>query len=81
MLTRDYLGLAYVQKGMYNEGIAQCEMASMIFPGSPFALSALTYVYAVSGKRAEAQKVLNQLMGIPGDGDREFRAIVIAIPG
>jgi tetratricopeptide (TPR) repeat protein len=59
-----FLGLAYVQKSMYNEGIAECEKELVVAPSNPYALSGLGYAYAVAGRRAEAQKVLDQLNGM-----------------
>jgi len=56
-----FLGEAFLQKSMYKEGIAEIEKELMIFPGSTSALSYLGYAYAVEGRRAEAQKVLDQL--------------------
>jgi eukaryotic-like serine/threonine-protein kinase len=56
-----YLGLAYVQESMYKEGITECEKELVVSPGNPYALSGLGYAYAVAGRRAEAQKVLDQL--------------------
>jgi tetratricopeptide (TPR) repeat protein len=55
------LGQAYFQKSMYKEGIAEVEKELAISPGNPAALSVLGYAYAVAGKRADAQKVLNEL--------------------
>jgi eukaryotic-like serine/threonine-protein kinase len=56
------LGYAYVQKSMYKEGIAELEKESVISPGSStFGLSGLGYAYAVTGRRDEAQKVLDHL--------------------
>ena len=46
---------------MYKEGIAELEKELVISPSSTFALSELGYAYAVAGRRAEAQKVLDQL--------------------
>ena len=46
---------------MYKEGIAEFEKALAISPGNTSALSGLGYAYAVAGRRAEAQKVLDQL--------------------
>ena len=46
---------------MYKEGIAEFEKALAISPDNPRALSRLGYAYAVAGRRAEAQKVLDQL--------------------
>jgi len=60
-LTREYIGQAYVEKGMYKEGIEQCEVAAASASASPYAIAALGYVYAVSGKKAEAQKVRDRL--------------------
>jgi TolB-like protein/Tfp pilus assembly protein PilF len=61
VLTREYLGLAYLKKGMYKEAIASCEEAAAPVSASPYAISALGYVYAVSGKRAEAQNLCDRL--------------------
>jgi serine/threonine protein kinase/tetratricopeptide (TPR) repeat protein len=61
VLTRDYLGVALAKKHMYEEGMAECEKAVANYSANPFALSALGHVYAVSGKRAEAKKVLDRL--------------------
>jgi Flp pilus assembly protein TadD len=55
------LGMAYIQKPMYREATAEFEKALVISPGNTNALSELGYVYAVAGRRTEAQKVLNQL--------------------
>jgi TolB-like protein/Flp pilus assembly protein TadD/predicted Ser/Thr protein kinase len=59
--THTVLGLAYVRKSMYKEGIAECEKELVISPSNTPALTGLGYAYAVSGRRAEAQKVLDQL--------------------
>jgi serine/threonine protein kinase/Tfp pilus assembly protein PilF len=61
VLTREYLGLAYLEKGMYKEAIVVCEEAAMPVSASPYAISALGYVYAVAGKKAEAQNVSDRL--------------------
>jgi tetratricopeptide (TPR) repeat protein len=55
------LGSAYLQKSMYQEGIAEFEKALAISPGNTQALWRLGYAYAVTGRRAEAQKVLVDL--------------------
>jgi serine/threonine protein kinase/Flp pilus assembly protein TadD len=55
------LSKAYLQKSMYQEGIAEIEKVLVISPGNTTALSALGYANAVAGRRAEAQKVLDQL--------------------
>jgi serine/threonine protein kinase/tetratricopeptide (TPR) repeat protein len=55
------LDMAYIQKSMYKEATAEFEKAVMNSPKNPVLLAGLGYVYAVSGRRAEAQKVLNHL--------------------
>jgi adenylate cyclase len=60
-LAHSSLGWAYLQKSMYKEGIAECEKELAVSPGNSYALSGLGHAYAVAGKRAEAQKVLDQL--------------------
>ena len=56
-----FLGYAYTQKSMHKEAIAEFEKALLVSPGNTRTLSGLGYAYAVAGRRAEAQKVLNQL--------------------
>jgi serine/threonine protein kinase/tetratricopeptide (TPR) repeat protein len=59
--ARLFLGSAYVQKLMYKEGTAEFEKMLVIFPGDTRALSLLGHAYAVAGRKAESQKVLDQL--------------------
>ena len=59
--THSSLGLAYIQESMYKEGIAEIEKELVISPSNTFALTGLGHAYAVAGRRAEAQKVLDQL--------------------
>ena len=61
VLTRDYLGLAYLKKGMSKEAVAECERAAAVLSASPYAFSALGYVYAICGRKAEAQNVCDKL--------------------
>jgi eukaryotic-like serine/threonine-protein kinase len=61
VLTREYISLAYLEKGMYKESMAICEEAAQPLSASPYAISALGYVYAVCGKNAEAQEVCDRL--------------------
>jgi TolB-like protein/Tfp pilus assembly protein PilF len=55
------LGQAYLQKSMYKDGMAELEKELAISPGNPVSLSWLGYGYAIVGRKAEAQKVLDQL--------------------
>jgi tetratricopeptide (TPR) repeat protein len=56
-----FRGISYVPKSMYEEGLADFRKALMISPGNPLALTGLGYGYAVTGKRGEAQQVLDKL--------------------
>jgi len=58
--ARRYRGLAYEQKGMYREAIAEFQKGLQI-SGSPLMLALLGHAYAASGNRGEAQKVLREL--------------------
>jgi len=55
------LGQALVQKRMYSEAIAELETATKLSADSPICKSTLAYAYAVSGRRNEALKILNDL--------------------
>jgi adenylate cyclase len=55
------LGMAYVQKSMYKEATTEFEKALVTNPGNPYVLSELGYALALAGKKAEAQKALDQL--------------------
>ena len=59
--AQEYLGLAYLQKSMYKESIAELEKGLLISPDSPDALWKLGYANAVTGRRAEAHRVLDRL--------------------
>ena len=58
------LGMAFVQKGMYKEGVAECEKELAISPTNPFASADLGHAYAIAGRRADAQRLLDQLLAL-----------------
>lgn len=55
------LGEAYEQKGMYDEAVAEFQAAIALSGGSPVMVAALGHAYAISDRRGEAQKVLDEL--------------------
>ena len=59
-----FRGVAYLKKSMYKEGMAELEKGMAISPVNPEALTGLGYGYAVTGRRAEAQEVLDKLNGL-----------------
>jgi serine/threonine protein kinase/tetratricopeptide (TPR) repeat protein len=59
--SRSFLGMAYEQVARHEEAIAEFQKALSLSGGKAGALGALGHAYAVSGKRAEAQKTLAEL--------------------
>jgi serine/threonine protein kinase/Tfp pilus assembly protein PilF len=59
--TRFCLGLAYLQKSMFDEAIAELQASLAIFEDNPRAAAVLAYAYAISGKRSEAQALFDDL--------------------
>lgn len=55
------IGLAYEQQGDYAKAIASLEKALALSPGSANTGSSLAHVYAVSGRRGDARRVLGNL--------------------
>ena len=55
-----YLGWAYEGKGMFNEAIAEYETARAL-DHSPVITASLAHALAMSGKRGEAKKLLDEL--------------------
>jgi tetratricopeptide (TPR) repeat protein len=58
--ARVALGVAYTQKGMYEEAIAEFQKAGDL-EGQAETVAELGYVFAVSGKRSQAQEMLDEL--------------------
>jgi TolB-like protein/DNA-binding winged helix-turn-helix (wHTH) protein/Flp pilus assembly protein TadD len=56
-----FRGIAYLKKSMYKEGMAELEKGVAIAPSSEVALTGLGYGYAVTGRKAEAHRVLDKL--------------------
>ena len=56
-----YMGETYIQESKDKEGIAELEKMTAVLPGNPVVLSYLAYGYAVSDRRADAQRVLDKL--------------------
>ena len=60
-LTHQRLGLAYVQKKMYKEAIAEFQQAANNSNRAPLAITSLGHAFAASGNQVEAQRVLAEL--------------------
>jgi tetratricopeptide (TPR) repeat protein len=55
------IGLSLERKGMYVEAIAALQKADAVSGGDSAILGSLGYVYAVSGRKGDARKLLEQL--------------------
>jgi TolB-like protein/class 3 adenylate cyclase len=62
--ARWMLGHAYRQKGIYDKAIAEFQSGLQLSGGDPLRVAVLGHAYAVAGKRAEAEKVINDLTEI-----------------
>ena len=56
-----YLGLSYEQKKMYQEAAAELSKANELLKGNALLEGDLGHLYAVSGRKDEAQKVIDEL--------------------
>ena len=56
------LGWAYTQKKIYGEAIAEFQKAISLEKDNAFSLMGLGFTYAVSGKREDAQRILDRLI-------------------
>ena len=58
-----FLAMAYLKKGMNDDAIREIERATALSENSvpPQIVSYRGFIYAVTGKRAEAKKILNEL--------------------
>jgi eukaryotic-like serine/threonine-protein kinase len=73
-VARHYLALAYVQKGMYNEAIAELRTLIKAPPSGPIpdkvietemeASASLGFAYGMAGKTAEAKDILSKLQSL-----------------
>jgi eukaryotic-like serine/threonine-protein kinase len=64
-LAHLWLGRAYQEKGMYQEAIAEYEKAEAVLRNWPPALAAIGNAYGRWGKKAQAQRVLDELHDLP----------------
>jgi len=63
-LAHRRLGQTYEQKGMYDEALAEFKKALMIYSLDTETLAALGHLYAVSGDKARAREVIDELNGL-----------------
>jgi tetratricopeptide (TPR) repeat protein len=66
-LAHSYLGLFYELKGMLGQAIAEFQAWQTLSGDEPAATGALGHAYALSGKRAEAQKAIVRLRDLSKD--------------
>ena len=73
------LGEAYAQKRMYSEAIAELQRAIALSGGSTTFTSNLAYAYAVSGRRNEALKIMNDLKTRSSRNPSEIALIYVGL--
>jgi tetratricopeptide (TPR) repeat protein len=59
--SRDVIGYAHLKQGAYEKAIAEFERGVEVFNRSSQDLSSLGYAYAVTGRRAEALRILKEI--------------------
>jgi TolB-like protein/tetratricopeptide (TPR) repeat protein len=77
--ARTLLGRAYVQKGLYAQGIAELESVAGRANGGPFK-HMLAAAYAISGDKATARRVFDEYLSRPKPADYDV-ALVYAVLG
>lgn len=55
------MGMAHEEKGMFPESIADFKKVRELAPSTPFGLADLAHVYAISGNKAQARKIIDEL--------------------
>jgi TolB-like protein/DNA-binding winged helix-turn-helix (wHTH) protein/Flp pilus assembly protein TadD len=75
------LGQAFVQKHMFNEGIAELQKAIGFSGGNKAFRSNLAYAYARSGRRKEAEEILNDLKNRSNNGFSNASEIALVYVG
>jgi len=80
-LAHNQLGLAYLEKHMHGEAIAELQKAVQLSGGSPICMANLARAYVASGKRSEAIKLLGDLKNrsSPGYPDSEIAVIYASL--
>ncbi len=64
--ARVRLGLLYEQTGMFEDAIAEFQNAVRLPGGDRSLLAGVGHAYAMAGKRTEARRVMNELIGPSG---------------
>jgi TolB-like protein/Flp pilus assembly protein TadD len=65
-LTHRGLGIVYIRKGMYAQGIAELQMAAKLTEQDATPNGHLGYAYALSGNEAGARELLRELLARSG---------------
>jgi len=62
VFARDILGQVYEQQGLYEQAIAELETAVALSNRRTLSLRSLGHAYALAGRRADAQQILDELL-------------------
>jgi Flp pilus assembly protein TadD len=77
-LARKELGMTYIQKGLYDRGLA--ELRKLGGP-DPYAACSLAYGYAVSGDKTKAHQMLEEMLKKPQPRARQGQNVRVAWKG
>lgn len=64
--AHDTLAALYEEQGEFTQALDECNRAFELSHRNPSSLANLGYAYALSGNRAAARKIVNQLIAEPG---------------
>ncbi len=65
-LAHLWLGRTYQEQRRYDEAIAEYTTAGKVLVNWPVTMAAIGHVYGISGRRQDAQRVLNDLQALSG---------------
>ena len=75
------LSLAYLEKKMFDKAIAENQLWGILTGNEVKAKSALAYIYAVMGRREEAEKLIEDILENYTLGENDYRGLALIFAG
>jgi serine/threonine-protein kinase len=76
-----FASMAYTEKGMYPEALAEARKARSLSTASTYSIAMESYALAKMGNRAEAERVLDEMLEMSKDAGMPATHIAIAYNG